>query len=231
MFHECLGVVNAVPGEQGVCLGCLGVCLGCLGVVFYCLGVFWGLLEGVSVLSEVSGSAFYSNLIYINCALIKSLTFSKRRGGPRCLKYQNVPTSRSFWPIGNPWERFQSWDIRVYFIPVPKDHTVILSLFSFWDLISCTIFWISHFYFLRCLCLCSTGSAHLVSSASLTTRLAATWDWWTRWGEKTEKEMWNWLLLQLLTKISYKSAAGFAMGAQSHRRLWRGPWQSDHPGE
>ena len=118
MFHECLGVVNAVPGEQGVCLGCLGV-------VFYCLGVFWGLLEGVSVLSEVSGSAFYSNLIYINCALIKSLTFSKRRGGPRCLKYQNVPTSRSFWPIGNPWERFQSWDIRVYFIPVPDDHTVM----------------------------------------------------------------------------------------------------------
>ena len=121
MFHECLGVVNAVPGEQGVCLGCLGV-------VFYCLGVFWGLLEGVSVLSEVSGSAFYSNLIYINCALIKSLTFSKRRGGPRCLKYQNVPTSRSFWPIGNPWERFQSWDIRVYFIPVPDDHTVISNL-------------------------------------------------------------------------------------------------------
>ena len=120
MFHECLGVVNAVPGEQGVCLGCLGV-------VFYCLGVFWGLLEGVSVLSEVSGSAFYSNLIYINCALIKSLTFSKRRGGPRCLKYQNVPTSRSFWPIGNPWERFQSWDIRIYFIPVPKDHTVALT--------------------------------------------------------------------------------------------------------
>ena len=121
MFHECLGVVNAVPGEQGVCLGCLGV-------VFYCLGVFWGLLEGVSVLSEVSGSAFYSNLIYINCALIKSLTFSKRRGGPRCPKYQNVPTSWSFWPIGNPWERFQSWDIRVYFIPVPDDHTVAKKL-------------------------------------------------------------------------------------------------------
>ena len=118
MFHECLGVVNAVPGEQGVCLGCLGV-------VFYCLGVFWGLLEGVSVLSEVSGSAFYSNLIYINCALIKSLTFSKRRGGPRCLKYQNVPTLRSFWPIGNPRERFQSWDIRVYFLTVPDDHTVL----------------------------------------------------------------------------------------------------------
>ena len=63
---------------------------------FYCLRVFWGMLGGVSVLSELYGSAFYSNLIYVNGALIKSLTFSKRRGGPRCLKYQNVPTSRSF---------------------------------------------------------------------------------------------------------------------------------------
>ena len=43
----------------------------------------WGVLGdvgGVSVLSELSGSAFYSNLIYINGALINSLTFSKRRG-------------------------------------------------------------------------------------------------------------------------------------------------------
>ena len=117
MFDECLGVVNAVPEEQGVCLGCLKG-------GFYCLRVFWGMLGGVSVLSELYGSAFYSNLIYVNGALIKSLTFSKRHGGPRCLKYQNVPTLRSFWPIGNPRERFQSWDIRVYFIPVPDDHTV-----------------------------------------------------------------------------------------------------------
>ena len=49
---------------------------------FYCLGVFWGVLAGVPVLSEVSGRAFYSNLIYINGAPIKSLTFSKRRGVP-----------------------------------------------------------------------------------------------------------------------------------------------------
>ena len=63
---------------------------------FYCLGVFWGVLGVVPVLSEVSGRAFYSNLIYINGARIKSLTFSKRRAGPRCLKYQNVPTLRSF---------------------------------------------------------------------------------------------------------------------------------------
>ena len=46
----------------------------------------WGVLGGVgsvSVLSEVSGRTFYSNLIYIKGAPIKSLTFSKRRGGPR----------------------------------------------------------------------------------------------------------------------------------------------------
>ena len=73
---------------------------------FYCLGVFWEVLGGVSVLLEVSGRAFYSNIIYINGAPIKSLTFSKRRGGPRCLKYQNVPTLRSFSPIGNHRERF-----------------------------------------------------------------------------------------------------------------------------
>ena len=121
---KCLWLSNAALGKFYGISRVLYESLGCLGVVFYCLGVFWGLLEGVSVLSEVSGSAFYSNLIYINCALIKSLTFSKRRGGPRCLKYQNVSTVRSFSPIGNPRERFQSWDIRIYFIPVPKDHTV-----------------------------------------------------------------------------------------------------------
>ena len=119
MFEKCLGVVNAVSKEQGVCLGCLKG-------GFYCLRVFWGMLGGVSMLSELYGSAFYSNLIYVNGALIKSLTFSKRHGCPRCLKYQNVPTLPSFWPIGNPRERFQSWDIRVYFISVSNDHTVQL---------------------------------------------------------------------------------------------------------
>ena len=53
-----------------------------------------------------------------------SLTFSSGPWGPKCLKYQNVPNLGSFWAIGKPWERFQSWDIRIYFIPVPKDHTV-----------------------------------------------------------------------------------------------------------
>ena len=53
-----------------------------------------------------------------------SLTFSSGPWGPKCLKYQNVPNLGSFRAIGKPWERFQSWDIRIYFIPVPKDHTV-----------------------------------------------------------------------------------------------------------
>ena len=53
-----------------------------------------------------------------------SLTFSINPGGPRCLKYQNVPKLPMFWLIGKPWERFQSWVIRVYFISVPMDHTV-----------------------------------------------------------------------------------------------------------
>ena len=63
--------------------------------VFNCLGVFSGVLGGVSLLSKVSGSVFYSNPINIHGALIRIVTFSKRGGGPRCLKYQNVPTLRS----------------------------------------------------------------------------------------------------------------------------------------
>ena len=53
-----------------------------------------------------------------------SLTFSSGPWGPKCLKYQNVPHLGSFWAIGKPWERFQRWDIIIYFIPVPKDHTI-----------------------------------------------------------------------------------------------------------
>ena len=53
-----------------------------------------------------------------------SLTFSSGPWGPKCLKYQNVPHLGSFWAIGKPWERFQRWDIIIYFIPVPNDHTV-----------------------------------------------------------------------------------------------------------
>ena len=55
---------------------------------------------------------------------MRSLTFSSTPGGPRCLKYQNVPKLRSFWATRKPGETFQSWDIRVYFNSVPNDHTV-----------------------------------------------------------------------------------------------------------
>ena len=56
---------------------------------------------------------------------MRILNFFSRPEDPKCLKYQNVPNLGSFWAIGKPWERFQSGDIRIYFIPVPKDHTVI----------------------------------------------------------------------------------------------------------
>ena len=55
---------------------------------------------------------------------MRSLTFSSRPGCPRCLKYQDVPKLWSFWVIWKPRERFQSWDIRVYFISFQLDHTV-----------------------------------------------------------------------------------------------------------
>ena len=60
-----------------------------------------------------------------------SLTFSSGPWGPKCLKYQNVPNLGSFRAIGKRWERFQSWDIRIYFISVPKDHTVNLNISIF----------------------------------------------------------------------------------------------------
>ena len=81
-------------------------------------------------MQEVSGSVFYSTPINFHEALIKALTFSRRPEGPRCLAYQNVPKLRSFWPIGKPWERFQSWDTRIYFLTVPDDYTVSL-MYSF----------------------------------------------------------------------------------------------------
>ena len=73
----------------------------------------------------VSGSVFYSNPSNFHGALIKALTFSRRPGSSKCLKYQNVPELRWFWAIGTPRERFQSWNIRVYFLTVPGDHTFL----------------------------------------------------------------------------------------------------------
>ena len=49
MFDECLGVVNAVPEEQGVCVGCLKD-------GFYCLRVFWGCW---TVLGRLRGGVWY----------------------------------------------------------------------------------------------------------------------------------------------------------------------------
>ena len=69
---------------------------------------------------------FLPNSSNFRTSLMRPLTFSSRPRGPRCLKYQNVPKLRSFWAIGKPRERFQSWDIRVYFISVPNDHTVAI---------------------------------------------------------------------------------------------------------
>ena len=123
-------------------LGDLWGCLGCLGVFWSVQGCF-GSVGGCNQWSltmrwEVSGSIFYSIPTNLHGALIKVLTFFRRPKGPRCLKYQNVPKIRSFWAIGKPQERFQSWDIRVYFIPVPNDHTVSLGQTSpaptFWTL-------------------------------------------------------------------------------------------------
>ena len=45
-------------------------------------------------------------------------------GGPKCLKYQNVPYIRNFWHIMRPWNRFQCWVRIIYFLTVPDDHTV-----------------------------------------------------------------------------------------------------------
>ena len=63
-----------------------------------------------------------------------SLTFSSGPWGPKCLKYQNVPHLGSFWAIGKPWERFQRWDIIIYFIAVLNDHTVVAGgIFPVWE--------------------------------------------------------------------------------------------------
>ena len=47
-------------------------------------------------------------------------------GGPKCLKYQNVPYIRNFWHIGKPWNRFQRWVIIIYFLTVQDDHSVVV---------------------------------------------------------------------------------------------------------
>ena len=84
-----------------------------------------GLFEGVGGLRGVSGSLLPSFPFNVRKSQMRILNFFSRPEDPKCLKYQNVPNLGSFWAIGKPWERFQSGDIRIYFIPVPKDHTVV----------------------------------------------------------------------------------------------------------
>ena len=95
-------------------MGIFGDVWGCLGGVVVCKGGWGG----------VSGRRFPSISFNFRKTQMRSLTFSRRPGGPRGLIYQNVPKIRSFWPIGKLRERFQSWVIRVYFIAVLLDHTV-----------------------------------------------------------------------------------------------------------
>ena len=101
----------------------------CVWGTWWCFGVsrcVWGTMEGVTVLWEVPRGVFYSIPMYFLGSQKSALTFSNRPGGLRSLIYQNVPKIRTFWLIGKPRERFQSWVIRVYFIAVLLDHTVAL---------------------------------------------------------------------------------------------------------
>ena len=105
-------MAKAVPGGQGN--------------VFQVPEGVLGLFEGVGGLRGVSGSLLPSFPFNVRKSQMRILNFFSRPGDPKCLKYQNVPNLGSFWAIGKPWERFQSGDIRIYFIPVPKDHTVLI---------------------------------------------------------------------------------------------------------
>ena len=125
-------------------LSCQGVSEGCqerlrvstagfgmLRICQRCYGSVLGKLEGVGGLR---GCHFPSISFNFRKSQMGSGTFSIKPGGPRCLKYQNVPNLPTSWPIGKPLERFQSWVIRVYFISVPMDHTVTTRkyLLSIW---------------------------------------------------------------------------------------------------
>ena len=99
----------------------------CVSGAWGCFGVFSGVLglfEGVGGLRGVSGSLLPSFPFNVRKSQMRILNFFSRPEDPKCLKYQNVPNLGSFWAIGKPWERFQSWEIRIYFNSVPNDHTV-----------------------------------------------------------------------------------------------------------
>ena len=117
MSDECLGVVKGVPGGQGNVFWVLVGVLECPGVFFRCWRVYGELRRCLIVFFPLISFNFRK-------PHMRSLWFCSRPGAPKCLKYQNVQKLRSFWPIGKPRERFQSWVITVYFIPLLLDHTV-----------------------------------------------------------------------------------------------------------
>ena len=108
------------------------ICQGWYGSVSGYLRVSVGSWRAYGRLRGVFGSLFPSFAFNSRKSQIRFVTFSSRPGGPRCLKYQNVPELRSFWAIGKPRERFQSWVIRVYFLTVPDDHTVFSKGWTVW---------------------------------------------------------------------------------------------------
>ena len=148
-FWEAFGLSRDVREDSGgnesvrSCLLHVRDACKCLGLLWQCLRIcqgwfrsVWGYLRvslGVGRCKRgsrgVSGSIFLSISFNFRKLQIISLTFSNRPRGLRCLKYQNVPKLRSFWPIGKPREMFQIWDIRVYFIAVPKNDKTVFARF------------------------------------------------------------------------------------------------------
>ena len=145
----------------------------CVSGAWGCFGVFSGVLglfEGVGGLRGVSGSLLPSFPFNVRKSQMRILNFFSRPEDPKCLKYQNVPNLGAFWAIGKPWERFQSWDIRICFIPVPKDHTVTNSLFHAKHLVGLKLVWDAFLppYFYQIMRNCS----YLGSSIQLTATTA-----------------------------------------------------------
>ena len=89
LSNKCLGAVKALPGGTGE-----GV-WGAWGwfAVFKGVSGCWKVYGG---LRGVSGRPFPSFAFNSRKSQIRFVTFSSRPGGPRCLKYQNVPELRPF---------------------------------------------------------------------------------------------------------------------------------------
>ena len=86
---ECLEVVKAVPGAQG------NVFL-VLGGVLECPRVSWGYWRVYVGLWGMSDGIFPPICFNFRKSHMRSLSFRSGPEGPKCLKYQNVPTLRSF---------------------------------------------------------------------------------------------------------------------------------------